>query len=161
MPEINQSNTPSLLKQLGFQPDQRVVIFHADDVGMCHGANLAFEKLSKDGSINCGSVMVPCPWFSEVVAMAAANPRLDLGVHLTLTSEWQHYRWAPISTTDRSSGLIDADDYVVADDDAPLGVSEAQAGAIYNFKFVLEDRSDGIHNYKYALALLTSSMVAF
>ena len=111
MSEKKQSKSPGLLKRLGFEPDQRVAIFHADDVGMCHGANVAFEELSKDGSINCGAVMVPCPWFSEVVAMAAANPDIDLGVHLTLTSEWQNYRWAPISTTRRSSGLIDADGY--------------------------------------------------
>jgi predicted glycoside hydrolase/deacetylase ChbG (UPF0249 family) len=99
------------MKKLGFQPDQRVAIFHADDVGMCHGANVAFEELSKDGSITCGAVMVPCPWFSEVVAVAAENPDVDLGVHLTLTSEWRNYRWAPISTTRRSSGLIDGDGY--------------------------------------------------
>ena len=111
MPATNQLNSHGLLTKLGFQPDQRVAIFHADDVGMCHGANLAFEALSKVGTITCGSAMVPCPWFSEVVAMVVANPRLDLGVHLTLTSEWQNYRWAPISTTGRSSGLIDADGY--------------------------------------------------
>jgi predicted glycoside hydrolase/deacetylase ChbG (UPF0249 family) len=111
MPATNQLNSQSLLRKLGFQPDQRVDIFHADDVGMCHGANVAFEELSKDGMITCGSVMVPCPWFSEVVAMAAANPDFDLGVHLTLTSEWRSYRWAPISSTRPSSGLIDADGY--------------------------------------------------
>jgi len=111
MPEINRSNSNSLLKKLGFQPDQRAAIFHADDVGMCHGANVAFAELSKDGIITCGAVMVPCPWFTEVVAMAAANPDIDLGVHLTMTSEWKSYRWAPISTTRRSSGLIDADGY--------------------------------------------------
>jgi predicted glycoside hydrolase/deacetylase ChbG (UPF0249 family) len=111
MPELNHSNEKSLLKRLGFEPHQRVAIFHADDVGMCHGANVAFEELSKDGSINCGAVMVPCPWFSEVVAIAADNPDIDLGVHLTLTSEWKNYRWAPISSTRRSSGLIDADGY--------------------------------------------------
>ncbi|MHC4707843.1 MAG: polysaccharide deacetylase family protein, partial [Planctomycetota bacterium] len=109
--EKNDSYSPSLQQRLGFEPDQRVAIFHADDVGMCHGANAAFEELSKDGSINCGAVMVPCPWFSEVVAMAAANPDIDLGVHLALTSEWKSYRWAPISTTRRNSGLIDADGY--------------------------------------------------
>ena len=111
MHEINHLQSHSLLKKLGFQPDHRVAIFHADDVGMCHGANAAFEELSRDGSISCGAVMVPCPWFAEVVAMATANPDVDLGVHLTLTSEWQNYRWAPISTTRRSSGLIDADGY--------------------------------------------------
>ncbi len=111
MHEINHLQSHSLLKKLGFQPDHRVAIFHADDVGMCHGANAAFEELSRDGSISCGAVMAPCPWFAEVVAMATANPDVDLGVHLTLTSEWQNYRWAPISTTRRSSGLIDADGY--------------------------------------------------
>jgi chitin disaccharide deacetylase len=111
MPATNHLQSHSLMKKLGFQPDQRVAIFHADDVGMCHGANAAFTELAKGGIITCGAAMVPCPWFSEVVAMAADNPAVDLGVHLTLTSEWRHYRWAPISTTQRSSGLIDADGY--------------------------------------------------
>jgi YdjC-like protein len=100
-----------VLHALGFAPDTRVVIFHADDVGMCHGANVAFEELSRRGAINCGSVMVPCPWFTEVVEMVAVSARLDVGVHLTLTSERATYRWAPISTTSRSSGLIDESGY--------------------------------------------------
>lgn len=56
-----------VLYALGFSPDSRVAIFHADDVGMCHGANVAFEELSRRGTINCASVMVPCHWFTEVV----------------------------------------------------------------------------------------------
>jgi len=104
------SSNPAL-DLLGFSSDSRVAIFHADDVGMCHGANIAFAELSRLGTINCGSVMVPCPWFTEVADMAAANPTLDLGVHLTLTSEWETYRWAPISTISRCSGLIDESGY--------------------------------------------------
>ena len=100
-----------VLHALGFSPDSRVAIFHADDVGMCHGANVAFDELSRKGTINCGSVMVPCPWFTEVGEMAVADARLDVGVHLTLTSERTTYRWAPISTTSRSSGLIDESGY--------------------------------------------------
>ena len=70
---------------------QRVVI-HADDVGFCHGANRAFVELSKLGAITSGSVMVPCPWFTEIAQIAATDavsnaPSLDVGVHLTLTSE--------------------------------------------------------------------------
>ena len=53
--------------------------------------------------------MVPCPWFREIADQPAAD--FDLGVHLTLTSEWPHYRWAPISTVSRASGLIDPDGY--------------------------------------------------
>jgi hypothetical protein len=99
------------LARIGFAPGSRVAIFHADDVGMCHGANAAFEELSRQGSITCGAVMVPCPWFLEAADLAGRNSQLDLGVHLTLTSEWATYRWAPISTTSRSSGLVDENGY--------------------------------------------------
>ncbi len=93
------------LERLGFGPADRVVIFHADDVGMCHGANVAFLELSRRGLISCGSVMAPCPWFPEAADLARQQPKLDLGVHLTLTSEWDHYRWRPLSTVERTSGL--------------------------------------------------------
>ena len=83
------------------------VIVHVDDVGMCHGANVAYLDLMRRGAVTCGSVMVPCPWFRELAAMAAENPGLDIGVHLTLTSEWPQYRWGPISTASVTSGLID------------------------------------------------------
>ena len=100
---------PSLLAQrLGLT---RAVILHVDDLGMCHGANCAFLSLAARGLVTCGSVMVPCPWFREIAEAGAADPALDLGVHLTLTSEWAHYRWAPISTTSKASGLIDDDGY--------------------------------------------------
>ncbi len=103
--------THPVLRALGFSPGSRVALLHADDVGMCHGANMAFQKLSRRGVISCGAVMVPCPWFTEAAEMAVANSHLDVGVHLTLTSEWATYRWAPISTTSRRSGLIDESGY--------------------------------------------------
>jgi predicted glycoside hydrolase/deacetylase ChbG (UPF0249 family) len=98
----------TLARALGVE---RAAIFHVDDIGMCHGANRGFLTLAERGYVTCGSVMVPCPWFREIAEAAAADPSLDLGVHLTLTSEWQHYRWAPISTVSRASGLIDDDGY--------------------------------------------------
>ena len=97
------------LEALGFEPGARVAIVHADDVGMCHGANRAFVELSRAGAVTCGAVMVPCPWFPELADMAAAEADLDIGVHLTLTSEWAGYRWGPLSTLSRASGLIDDD----------------------------------------------------
>jgi len=83
------------------------IVLHQDDVGMCHGANVAFLELSKLGSITSASVMVPCPWFAEAASMAATNPELDLGVHLTLTAEKEFYRWRPISDPSKSTGLVD------------------------------------------------------
>jgi chitin disaccharide deacetylase len=98
----------TLARSLGAE---RAIILHVDDIGMCHGSNRGFLDLAKRGLVTCGSVMVPCPWFPQIAAAAAADPTLDLGVHLTLTSEWEGYRWAPISTASRASGLIDDDGY--------------------------------------------------
>ena len=104
------SQNPALAA-LGFPPDARVALVHADDVGMCHGANSAFIELSRLGAVTCGSVMVPCPWFRDLAERSAGEPSVDLGIHLTLTSEWAGYRWGPLSTLSRASGLIDDDGY--------------------------------------------------
>ena len=101
----------ALARTLTGDPDGRAVVLHVDDVGMCHGANVAFIELSRSGGVTCGSVMVPCPWFREIASAAAEHPALDVGVHLTLTSEWTHYRWAPLTTRSRASGLIDDQGY--------------------------------------------------
>jgi chitin disaccharide deacetylase len=94
----------TLAAKLGLE---RAVILHVDDLARCHGGNLAYLELARVGLVTSGSVMVPCPWFREIAEAAAADPVLDLGVHLTLTSEWRHYRWRPLSTASRASGLID------------------------------------------------------
>ncbi len=91
---------------------QKLVIAHADDIGMCHGANAAFAAVAGKGFITSGSVMVPCPWFREIADMAAINAQFDLGVHLTLTSEWRHYRWRPLTGASKVSGLVDDDGYM-------------------------------------------------
>jgi predicted glycoside hydrolase/deacetylase ChbG (UPF0249 family) len=95
------------LRQLGFDTNDRVVIIHADDVGMCQATITAFIDLIEFGLVSSGSIMVPCPWFLQAAADCGKHPKADLGVHLTLTSEWSTYRWGPISTRDPDSGLLD------------------------------------------------------
>lgn len=101
----------SLADALGYPADARILIPHIDDVGVCHGANRAFVELAEQGFVTTGSVMVPCPWFPEIVDLAKEQPELDLGVHLTLTSESRACRWRPISTASSDSGLLDRDGY--------------------------------------------------
>lgn len=102
----------TLAERLGFAPTDRVAVIHCDDVGMCHAANEgAFEALAS-GPATCGSIMVPCAWFEEAAALAAASPGVDLGVHLTLTAEWLSYRWGPVASRDRVPSLLDAEGYL-------------------------------------------------
>ena len=70
------------------------------------------DELAGAGFVTSGSAMAPCPWFPDVAALAARRPELDLGLHLTLTSESARMRWRPISTTSRASGLTDHDGYM-------------------------------------------------
>ncbi len=96
-----------VLKRLGFSDDDRVAIIHTDDIGMCQASVDAFAEMVDFGLISSGAVMVPCPWFLQAAKYAVSNPEVDLGAHLTLTSEWDTYRWGPISTRDPESGLMD------------------------------------------------------
>jgi predicted glycoside hydrolase/deacetylase ChbG (UPF0249 family) len=96
---------------LGLAAGERAVIVHADDVGMSEASVAAWEDLFDGGLLSSASVMVPCPWFRQAAAVARERPGIDLGVHLTLTAEWEGYRWGPLSTRRPASGLLDADGF--------------------------------------------------
>jgi predicted glycoside hydrolase/deacetylase ChbG (UPF0249 family) len=104
--------TPNpLLKKLGYADNDRLVIIHTDDIGMCQASVQAFKDLWAFGTISSGATMVPCPWFPAVAQMCRENPEMDMGVHATLNAEWKNYRWSPVSTRDPDSGLLDMDGY--------------------------------------------------
>jgi predicted glycoside hydrolase/deacetylase ChbG (UPF0249 family) len=100
------------LRELGFSKYDRVVVVHADDVGMCEATIDPYFDLLDHGLTTSGSAMVPCPWFPAVASRCRQRGEdVDIGVHLTLTSEWDDYRWGPLSTADARSGLIDEEGY--------------------------------------------------
>jgi chitin disaccharide deacetylase len=101
----------SLPERLGYAPGARLLVLHADDLGMSHSVNRAtFEALEK-GWISSASILVPCPWFPEVARWARAHPEADLGIHLALNSEWTSFRWGPLSTPSEVPSLVDDQGY--------------------------------------------------
>jgi predicted glycoside hydrolase/deacetylase ChbG (UPF0249 family) len=103
------AQTRTVAERLGYPRDAKLLILHADDLGFSHSANAAsFDALDK-GLISSASIMVPTPWITEVAAYARAHPEADLGLHLTLTAEWQTYRWGSVASSDKVPSLLDPD----------------------------------------------------
>jgi predicted glycoside hydrolase/deacetylase ChbG (UPF0249 family) len=102
----------SALRRLGLSSDDRALIIHADDIGMCHATLPAFAEVMAFGLVTSGSLMVPSPWFPQAAALCREHPAWDVGVHVTVTSEWASCRWRPVSTLDLASGLLDGDGYM-------------------------------------------------
>ena len=122
------AQTRTIAARLGYPADAKLLILHADDLGFAHSADVAsFDALDK-GAISSASIMVPTPWITEVAAYARAHPNADLGLHLTLTSEWQTYRWGSVESKDKVASLLDSagtfpnDEAIVAKTAKPLEV---------------------------------------
>jgi chitin disaccharide deacetylase len=93
----------TLAERLGHGPDDRLLIVNCDDLGMCHSANEGVYDALRSGLGTSSSLMVPCPWAREAAARYRGE---DVGVHLTLTAEWELYRWGPIT---QSPSLLGGD----------------------------------------------------
>ncbi|RJP22797.1 MAG: ChbG/HpnK family deacetylase [Candidatus Omnitrophota bacterium] len=90
---------------VGADENEIQLLIRADDIGSSHAANVACIESYQNGIARSVEVMVPCPWFKEAAMMLRENPGLDVGVHLTLTSEWEFYKWGPLTP---APSLVDA-----------------------------------------------------
>ena len=93
----------SLAERLGYAPDAKLLVVNCDDLGSTRSANVAVYDALRNGVATSASLMVPCPWARDAAAQYRGE---DVGVHLTLNSEWETYRWGPIT---QSSSLLDGD----------------------------------------------------
>ncbi|RFS18182.1 polysaccharide deacetylase family protein [Emticicia sp. C21] len=96
-------------EKLGFPKGKKVVIFHVDDCGMSYSSNQGAIKSIEQGVATSCSIMMPCGWAPSFIKnyIQKKNPNLDAGLHLTLTSEWKDYRWAPVAGFQHAPGLVD------------------------------------------------------
>lgn len=98
-----------LIERLGHSARTRGIILNADDFGMCRASNTAISQLLDSGHLDSTTIMMPSSWSAGAAAFAARRPDLDVGVHLVLTSEWDRYRWRPLSGI--LSSLVDTEAY--------------------------------------------------
>ncbi len=96
----------NIAELLGFDRSAKLLIMHADDLGVAHSVNQASMDAFAQGGISSSSIMVPCPWFSEIAVFAKAHPEYCWGLHLTLTSEWKYYKWDGVASSSDISSLL-------------------------------------------------------
>jgi len=110
--EKNRNRPESTAKRLGYAPDARVLIVNADDFGMCHDQNEGVIRGLTEGLFTSSTILVTCPWFEEAADFARTNSAADLGVHLTLTAEWDRYKWGPVLGRRAVPSLVDERGYL-------------------------------------------------
>jgi predicted glycoside hydrolase/deacetylase ChbG (UPF0249 family) len=119
------AQTKTVAERLGYPADSKLLILHADDLAVAHSEHAAsFDALDKQ-AVTSASIMVPCPWLTEVADYAKAHPDADLGLHLTLTSEWKTYRWGPVESKDKVPSLLDPSGYLWPDTPQSVGALKA------------------------------------
>lgn len=96
-------------EKLGFPKGAKVLILHVDDVGMSFDSNEGAINAMTKGVANSCSIMMPCPWVPAFVHYMQQHPNMDVGLHLTLTSEWKDYRWGPLAGKKITPGLVDTE----------------------------------------------------
>ena len=102
----------NLAQKLGYTSSDKLLIIHADDLGLARSVNKAsFEALSK-GFVSSASVMMPSPFAEEVAVYYLENPKIDLGLHLTFTSEWIDYKWPGVASADEIGTLLDEEGFL-------------------------------------------------
>jgi chitin disaccharide deacetylase len=108
---ISSQGNKNLAELLGYPGDSRLLIIHADDMGLAHSVNTACISAFDKKGITSGSIMVPCPWANEIEAYVKDHPGLDVGIHLTMTAEWDQYKWGGITPSDQIPSLLDKNNY--------------------------------------------------
>lgn len=120
--------SPNIAERLGYRRDAKLLIIHADDLAVAHSEDLASFDALDHKAVTSASIMVPCPWLGEVADYAKSHPDADLGLHLTLTSEWKTYRWGPVESKEKVPSLVDPSGYLWSD--TPRAVHELKVDEV-------------------------------
>lgn len=120
------AQSPDLAERLGHSKGATLLIVHADDLGVSHSTNRAFVAAYEKGVVRSGSIMVPTPWFPEIADFARRHPEADLGLHLTLTAEWQNLKWGPVLPASEVPSLVDDRGFLPPDTETAVARAEPE-----------------------------------
>jgi hypothetical protein len=104
---IGQLHAQTYAEKLGWPKNAKVIILHVDDAGMSYSSNRGTIRSMEEGVATSCSIMMPTPWAASFTKYVIAHPGMDAGLHLTLTAEWDNYRWVPLSGKKNVPGLTD------------------------------------------------------
>lgn len=109
---VSSADAQTWAERLGFSAEQRVVLLHANDAGMCPETSAAVAQLLQSSPVRSASAMAPCPWFANFAAWRRSQADADVGLQLTLNSEHASYRWQPLTFGEAGAHLRDADGFL-------------------------------------------------
>jgi predicted glycoside hydrolase/deacetylase ChbG (UPF0249 family) len=118
LPLLHAAAQKNLAEKLGYPKNAKMLIIHADDLGVAHSVNEASISAFEKGGITSGSIMVPCAWFPELAAYASKHPELDWGIHSTFTAEWKNYQWDAVTSSGEVKTILAPNGYMYASGEA-------------------------------------------
>jgi predicted glycoside hydrolase/deacetylase ChbG (UPF0249 family) len=139
------AQAPNIAERFGYPKDAKLLIIHADDLAVAHSEDAASFYALDHHDVTSASVLVACPWLTEVADYAKAHPDADIGIHLDITSEWKTYRWGPVAPHDQVPSLLAPDGYFYSDT-APAAAHSKPAEVEIEIRAQIERAiSVGIH----------------
>lgn len=79
------------------------LVTRADDAGMSAVANRAIRDTVTHGIVRNISLMAPAPAIRDAYAvLGELADRVNFGLHVTLTAEWENVRWRPLTSSPKS-----------------------------------------------------------
>lgn len=101
----------TLAEQLGYDKNTKLLIVNADDFGLSFSVNEAIKQLLVEEKISSTSLMMPCAFAKDGAQWFVENPQYDVGIHFTFTSEWDKYKWRPITLNNDIMSLVTDEGY--------------------------------------------------
>lgn len=124
--EMNAAAKNQTNQLLGYPLDARLLIVNADDFGMCNSINEAIMRTLREGFVQSTSLMVPCPWALHAMHFLHGHPEVHFGIHLTVVSDPQDYRWGPVASPQKVPTLVDQAGYFYNFDDIHARLAQVQ-----------------------------------